>query len=59
MRARTIRVIRPLSDALLRDELAALSWRCDLLYAFVRRELSVRYRQAVIGVLWVVLQPRW
>ncbi len=24
---------------------------------FVRREISVRYRQAVIGLLWVVLQP--
>jgi lipopolysaccharide transport system permease protein len=24
---------------------------------FVRREISVRYRQAVIGILWVVLQP--
>jgi len=57
MKARAVRVIRPVSDALLRDELAALWRRRDLLYVFVRRELAVRYRQAVIGVLWVVLQP--
>jgi len=29
----------------------------ELLYFFVWRDLKVRYRQTVIGVLWVVLQP--
>jgi lipopolysaccharide transport system permease protein len=57
MTSRVIRTIRPVSDALLKDELAALWHRRDLLYVFVRRELAVRYRQAVIGILWVVLQP--
>ena len=55
--ARTVRVIRPATNIGLRDEIAAVWRRLDLLYVFVRRELSVRYRQAVIGVLWVVLQP--
>jgi lipopolysaccharide transport system permease protein len=52
-----VRVIRPVSDALIRDDLLALWRRRELLYVFVRREIAVRYRQAVIGVLWVVLQP--
>ena len=29
----------------------------ELLYFFVWRDVKVRYRQTVIGVLWVVLQP--
>jgi homopolymeric O-antigen transport system permease protein len=29
----------------------------ELLYFFVWRDLKVRYKQTVIGVLWVVLQP--
>ncbi len=57
MTGRAVRIIRPVSDAVLRDELLALWRRRELLYVFVRRELTVRYRQAVIGVLWVVLQP--
>lgn len=29
----------------------------ELLWLLVRRDLAVRYREAVIGVLWAVLQP--
>src|SRR5260221_10429571 len=29
----------------------------ELLYFFVWRDLKVRYKQTVIGVAWVVLQP--
>jgi lipopolysaccharide transport system permease protein len=57
MTGRAVRVIRPVSDAPLGEELSALWRRRDLLHVFVRRELAVRYRQAVIGILWVVLQP--
>ena len=33
-------------------------WRYrELLFVFAARELKVRYRQAAIGVAWVVLQP--
>ena len=33
-------------------------WRFrELFYIFVWRDLKVRYKQTVIGVLWVVLQP--
>src|SRR3990172_5142506 len=29
----------------------------DLFRAFLERDLKVRYKQTVLGVLWVVLQP--
>ena len=29
----------------------------DLLYFLARREVSARYKQSVVGVLWAVLQP--
>lgn len=29
----------------------------DLLFVFILREFAVRYRQAVLGILWAVLQP--
>jgi hypothetical protein len=29
----------------------------ELLYFFVWRDIKIRYKQTVIGVLWVVLQP--
>lgn len=33
-------------------------WRFrDLLWAFAVRDIKLRYRQTVLGVLWVVLQP--
>lgn len=31
--------------------------RADLTFAFVRRELAVRYKEAYVGVAWAVLQP--
>jgi len=38
-------------------ELAEL-WRCrELLYVLAWRDLKVRYRQTLLGVLWVTLQP--
>lgn len=33
-------------------------WRYrDLLYILVRRDVSVRYRQSAVGLVWVLLQP--
>lgn len=29
----------------------------DLFYVFIYRDLTVRYRQTILGVLWAVLQP--
>jgi lipopolysaccharide transport system permease protein len=41
----------------LREEIADLLHYCDLLYFLTRRDLSVRYKQTVLGVLWAILQP--
>lgn len=42
----------------LRDPVVRTLWRArDLIGFFVLRDLRVRYSQAVLGVLWVLLQP--
>ncbi len=41
----------------LREEIADLLHYRDLLYFLTRRDLSVRYKQTVLGVLWAILQP--
>lgn len=41
----------------LRQELDDLLHYRDLLYFLVRRDLTVRYKQTVLGVLWAILQP--
>lgn len=49
-------VIKP-SRGLVDLDLRAL-WRFrDLLHAFAVRDIRLRYRQTVLGVIWVVLQP--
>ncbi len=45
------------TDALGFGQLSEI-WRTrELLYSFFLRDLLIRYRQVVIGVLWVLLQP--
>ena len=41
----------------LRQELEELLHYRDLLYFLVRRDLTVRYKQTVLGVIWAILQP--
>lgn len=41
----------------LKDELADILHYRDLLYFLTRRDLAVRYKQTVLGVLWAILQP--
>jgi lipopolysaccharide transport system permease protein len=40
-----------------REEIQDLLHYRDLLYFLTRRDLSVRYKQTVLGVLWAILQP--
>ena len=40
-----------------REELADLLHFRDLLYFLVRREITVRYKQTLLGAMWAVLQP--
>src|SRR5215510_12729609 len=51
--AERIEPVRALLDLRMREV-----WSCrELLYFFVWRDVKVRYKQTVIGVAWVVLQP--
>lgn len=53
----TLKIIKPQSERTMRDDVASI-WACrELLLVLARREIRVRYQQAVIGFLWVVLQP--
>jgi lipopolysaccharide transport system permease protein len=52
-----IKIIKPYNERSIADDLTAIWSHRELLMVLVRREISVRYRQAVIGLIWVVLQP--
>jgi homopolymeric O-antigen transport system permease protein len=55
--ARPITVIEPAGKGLHWPNLREL-WRYrDTLYFMARRDVAVRYKQTVIGLLWVILQP--
>ena len=49
-------VIEP-SDGAPRLDLAELWHYRDLLYFLTRREISIRYKQTLLGLAWAVLQP--
>jgi lipopolysaccharide transport system permease protein len=52
-----IKVIKPIDDRRLVEELADL-WRGrGILAVLVKRDIAVRYRQAAVGILWALLQP--
>ena len=52
-----MKVIKPIDDRTLVEELADL-WRGrGILAVLVMRDIAVRYRQAAIGIMWALLQP--
>ncbi|MFI5310338.1 MAG: ABC transporter permease [Gemmatimonadales bacterium] len=54
--AAPLHVIRPVGDRVFPD--FAEVWRFrDLCVALGRRDVTLRYRQTMLGVIWVVLQP--
>jgi lipopolysaccharide transport system permease protein len=55
--AATFKIIKPHSKRNLAGDIAEIWANRELLRVLVRREISVRYRQAVVGLLWVLLQP--
>jgi homopolymeric O-antigen transport system permease protein len=55
--ATTFKVIKPHSERSVVGDIANIWSHRELLRVLVSREISVRYRQAVVGLLWVVLQP--
>lgn len=57
MTSNAIKIIKPHSERSALDDLRAIWTSRELLLVLARREIAIRYRQAVIGFLWVVLQP--
>jgi lipopolysaccharide transport system permease protein len=57
MTSTTVKIIKPHSERSFAEDVADIWAHRELLMVLVRREISVRYRQAVIGLLWVILQP--
>ena len=51
-----VKVIAPTRGLRLFDPVDLWRWR-ELLIAFVVRDIAVRYKQTVIGIAWVVVQP--
>ncbi len=55
--AAALKIIKPHSERSIAGDLASIWGNRELLRVLVGREISIRYRQAAIGLLWVVLQP--
>jgi lipopolysaccharide transport system permease protein len=52
-----VRIIRPIDDRRLVEELVDL-WRSrGILAVLIKRDIAIRYRQAALGILWALLQP--
>lgn len=52
-----VEVIEPRSSARLRDAVRELWHARDLVLILARRDLAVRYKQALFGFLWAIAQP--
>ncbi len=57
MTTTTIKIIKPHKERSVVEDLTDIWSSRELLLVLTRREITIRYRQAVIGLLWVVLQP--
>jgi lipopolysaccharide transport system permease protein len=57
MNSATIKIIRPHSERSFAEDVASVWNHRELVLVLARREISVRYRQTVVGLLWVLLQP--
>ena len=56
MSTRSLRTLRPTTGWVSIDLHELAEFR-DLLLEFARRDIKLRYRQTVLGIAWVVLQP--
>jgi lipopolysaccharide transport system permease protein len=52
-----IKIIRPHSERSFAEDLADIWAHRELVLVLARREISIRYSQTVVGLLWVLLQP--
>ena len=55
--AAAIKIIKPQSERSFAEDVASIWTHSELLLVLARREISVRYRQTAVGLLWVLLQP--
>jgi lipopolysaccharide transport system permease protein len=55
--AATLKIIKPHSERSFSDDIASVWGHRELVLVLARREISIRYRQTVVGLLWVLLQP--
>ena len=53
----TVKIIRPRNERSLVEDLADIWAHRELAFVLARREISIRYRQTIVGLLWVLLQP--
>ena len=57
MTATIAKIIKPHSERTFAGDLSDVWTHRELVLVLARREISVRYRQTVVGLLWVLLQP--
>jgi lipopolysaccharide transport system permease protein len=55
--ATAFKIVKPHSKRTFAGDIAEIWANRELLRVLARREVSIRYRQAVVGLLWVLLQP--
>lgn len=55
--ATTFKIIKPHNARSFAEDIASVWAHRELVLVLARREISVRYRQTVVGLLWVLLQP--
>jgi lipopolysaccharide transport system permease protein len=53
----TVKIVKPHSERYFAEDVANIWAHRELVLVLARREISVRYRQTVVGLLWVLLQP--
>jgi lipopolysaccharide transport system permease protein len=53
----TVKIIRPHSERSFAEDVANIWAHRELVLVLARREISIRYSQTVVGLLWVLLQP--
>jgi lipopolysaccharide transport system permease protein len=53
----SVKIIKPHSARSLSEDIANIWSHRELVLVLARREISVRYSQTVVGLLWVLLQP--
>jgi lipopolysaccharide transport system permease protein len=57
MTVTTAKIIKPHSERIFVEDIRDIWNNRELVLVLARREISVRYRQTVVGLLWVLLQP--